>query len=144
MLRQFVLGAAVSVCNITIHALVMTLVVNVAQKASAIAIANRSLLLTGVMIATVSVLMAAHAAEVIVWAGAYLLVGAAPAGSSMVYFAFVNYTTLGYGDVVPVKEWQLLGPMTAMNGVLLFGWSTAVIFHVLRRTMASHGPVAAN
>jgi hypothetical protein len=25
--------------------------------------------------------------------------------------------------------------MTAMNGVLLFGWSTAVIFEVLRRTM---------
>jgi hypothetical protein len=56
-----------------------------------------------------------------------------------VYFAFVNYTTLGYGDIVPVKDWQLLGPMTAMNGVLLFGWSTAVIFEVLRRTMA-HAP----
>jgi hypothetical protein len=52
-----------------------------------------------------------------------------------VYFAFVNYTTLGYGDVIPVPAWQLLGPMTAMNGVLLFGWSTAVIFEVLRKIM---------
>jgi hypothetical protein len=140
MLRQFIWGAAVSVCNITIHALVMTVVVHVAQRTSAIAVANRSLLLPGVMIATVSVLMAAHAAEVIVWSAAYLLVGAAPAGSSMVYFAFVNYTTLGYGDITPLKEWQLLGPMTAMNGVLMFGWSTAVIFEVLRRTIASDGP----
>jgi hypothetical protein len=87
------------------------------------------------MIATVSVLMVAHACEVIVWAGAYRIVGAAPVSSNLVYFAFVNYTTLGYGDVVPVTDWQLLGPMTAMNGVLLFGWSTAVIFEVLRRTM---------
>jgi hypothetical protein len=45
------------------------------------------------------------------------------------------YTTLGYGDVTPVERWRLLGPMTAMNGVLLFGWSTAVIFEVLRKAM---------
>ena len=45
-------------------------------------------------------------------------------------------TTLGYGDVTPVARWRLLGPMTAMNGVLLFGWSTAVIFQGLRRTTA--------
>jgi hypothetical protein len=136
MLRQFILGAAVSVCNITIHALVMAVVVRVAQKAGAAAYTNRSLLLIGVMIATVSVLMVAHSAEVFVWALAYLLAGAVPPGGSLVYFAFVNYTTLGYGDITPVKDWQLLGPMTAMNGVLLFGWSTAVIFEVLRRTMA--------
>jgi hypothetical protein len=50
----------------------------------------------------------------------------------------VNYTTLGYGDVTPGERWRLLGPITAMNGVLMFGWSTAVIFEVLRRT-ARHG-----
>jgi hypothetical protein len=63
------------------------------------------------------------------------MVHAASAGADLVYFAFVNYTTLGYGDVIPVENWRLLGPVTAMNGVLLFGWSTAVIFEVLRRTM---------
>jgi Ion channel len=64
------------------------------------------------------------------------------------YFAFVNYTTLGYGDVTPIARWRLLGPMTAMNGVLLFGWSTAVIFEVLRRTVrlgaAAAGPDVMN
>jgi hypothetical protein len=48
------------------------------------------------------------------------------------YFAFVNYTTLGYGDILPAPEWRMLGPITALNGILLFGWSTAVIFEVLR------------
>jgi hypothetical protein len=80
--------------------------------------------------------MAAHASEVIVWSLAYGVVDAAPVGTDLLYFAFVNYTTLGYGDVVPVERWQLMGPMTAMNGVLLFGWSTAVIFEVLRKAMA--------
>jgi len=89
-----------------------------------------------VMIPVVSLLMAAHAMEVIVWSFAYAILDVAAADADLMYFAFVNYTTLGYGDIVPVERWRLLGPITAMNGVLLFGWSTAVIFEVLRRAIA--------
>jgi hypothetical protein len=32
---------------------------------------------------------------------------------------------------VPVERWHLIGSMTAVNDLLLFGWSTAVIFEVL-------------
>jgi len=135
MLRQFLVAGAISICNIAIHALVMTAVVRVAQGMNTKNVQHRSLFLIGTMIVTVSVLMAAHASEVMVWAAAYALLNVAPANINLVYFAFVNYTTLGYGDVVPVQEWQLLGPLTAMNGVLLFGWSTAVIFEVLRRAL---------
>jgi hypothetical protein len=135
MLRQFIVGTAVSVCNIAIHAMVMVAVIRVAYIAGESATSLQSLRLIGVMIATVSVLMAAHLAEVLVWSFSYAIVSAAPPGTDLTYFAFVNYTTLGYGDVTPVERWHLLGPMTAMNGVLLFGWSTAVIFAVLRRTM---------
>jgi ion channel len=46
------------------------------------------------------------------------------------------YTTLGYGDIVPNKEWRLLGPFT---GVLVLGWSTALMLELLRRT----GPATA-
>ncbi len=136
MLRQLMLGSAISICNITIHALVMTVLVRIAQRVSTVRTTSPSLLLTVVMIATVTILMAAHASEVVVWSMAYLIVEAVPPNNSNVYFAFVNYTTLGYGDIIPVKSWQLLGPMTAMNGVLLFGWSTAVIFEVLRKAIA--------
>ena len=136
MLDQLLVGTAVSICNITIHSLLMTAVVSVSRSTSTMRASHPSLLLTCVMIATALVLMAAHTCEVIVWALAYRIVDAAPAGSGLIYFAFVNYTTLGYGDVLPKADWQLLGPMTAMNGVLLFGWSTAVIFQVLSRAMA--------
>jgi hypothetical protein len=144
MLRQLLVGAAVSVCNIAIHALVAATVVQILSRiARANHAVRQSLRSTIVMIAmvsvvTVPVLMAAHFSEVLVWSLTYAIVGAAPAGADPVYFAFVNYTTLGYGDVTPVARWRLLGPITAMNGVLLFGWSTAVIFEVLRRT-ARHG-----
>jgi hypothetical protein len=138
MLRQFLVSIAVSAGNIAIHAIVMAAVLWVARLADERATSRQSLRLVAVMIATVSVLMAAHIAEVVVWSLAYMIVGAAPPGTDFIYFAFVNYTTLGYGDVTPVERWQLLGPMTAMNGVLLFGWSTAVIFAVLRSTMMTN------
>ena len=135
MLRQVLVGSAVSFCNIAIHACVMAAVIWAARVAGTITTSHQSLRMIVVMIATVSVLMAAHLAEIFVWALAYAMVGAAPPGSALIYFAFVNYTTLGYGDVTPVERWNLLGPMTAMNGVLMFGWSTAVLFEVLRRTL---------
>jgi len=112
MLRQFLMGGLTSVCNIVIHALVMTAVVRASQATAVKAASRPNLLLIAVMVATVSVLMAAHACEVIVWSLAYGLVDAAPSDTKLLYFAFVNYTTLGYGDVVPVERWQLLGPMT--------------------------------
>jgi Ion channel len=135
MLRQFFVGGGVSLINIAIHALVMTTVVRVAQATNAKVKSHTSLLLMAVMIPTVSVLMATHVLEVIVWSLAYSIVDAAAPGANLAYFAFVNYTTLGYGDILPVERWRLLGPITAMNGVLLFGWSTAVIFEVLRKTI---------
>ena len=137
MLRQYLVGAAASVCNIAIHALVMVAVIRVTRTVDEWATTHQTFRLIAVMIATVTVLMIAHLAEVLVWSLVYVMTSAAPDGSDLIYFAFVNYTTLGYGDVTPVQRWHLLGPMTAMNGVLLFGWSTAVIFEVLRRTMAS-------
>ncbi len=135
MLVQFLVGGIVCVSNITIHALVMTVVVRVARAWGTKKRSHPSLRLITAMIATVSVLMAAHVLEVFVWSLAYSIVDAAPAGTNLVYFAFVNYATLGYGDVIPVEGWRLLGPITAMNGALMFGWSTAVMYEVLQKTM---------
>ena len=136
MLRQFLVGAAATASTVAIHALIMAVVVWTVRRATVRRTDREQLRLIGIMIAAVLVLTTAHAAEVMVWALTYLLVDAAPPDADLVYFAFVNYTTLGYGDVVPVDRWRLLGPITAMNGVLMFGWSTAVIFEVLRKTSA--------
>ena len=139
MLRQYLVGAAASVCNIAIHALVMVAVIKVTRIADELVTRYQTFRLIAVMIAAVTVLMIAHLAEVLVWSLTYAIFGVAPEGSDIVYFAFVNYTTLGYGDVTPVVRWHLLGPMTAMNGVLLFGWSTAVLFEILRMTLQASG-----
>jgi hypothetical protein len=135
MVLQFLVGGIVSVINIMIHALVTVGAVGIARSARLRQTARPRLDLMVVMVRTAVALMVAHTLEVFVWALAYAVIGAAPAGSDLLYFAFVNYTTLGYGDVTPIRAWQLTGPMTAMNGILMFDWSTALLFEVLRKTL---------
>jgi hypothetical protein len=142
MLVQILVGASVSALNIVIHALLTVSTIRAARSVASRNTLHVWLRLMAIMIATVLVLMMAHTAEVFVWSAAYALVEAAPENADLSYFAFVNYTTLGYGDIIPVARWRLLAPMTAMNGVLLFGWSTAVIFEVLRKTISEHATFA--
>ena len=143
MALQFLVGGVISAVNIMIHALVTVGAVGIARSAGLRHTLWPRSHLMAVMVATAAVLMLAHTLEVFVWALAYAIVGAAPAGSDLLYFAFVNYTTLGYGDITPVQAWRLTGPMTAMNGILMFGWSTAVLFEVLRKTLEHLASVVA-
>ncbi|KWV60442.1 metal transporter [Bradyrhizobium macuxiense] len=135
MLFQLLMGAVVSAINIAIHSLVTVAVIGLLRTVALGASARNALQLAGVMVAAALVLMLGHTLEIAVWALAYWVLRVAPAGSDLLYFAFVNYTTLGYGDVTPVKEWLLIGPMAAMNGVMMFGWSTAILFEVLQKTI---------
>ena len=143
MLIQLLVGSLVSVTAIMIHALATILAISVARSAARQKGTYPRLHLMSVMVATVLVLMLAHTGEIFVWSLSYAIVGAAPDDSELLYFAFVNYTTLGYGDITPVKAWRLLGPMAAMNGILMFGWSTAVLFDVLLKTIEHLSAIAA-
>jgi hypothetical protein len=132
MLRQLAFGGAISLFNIGIHAVLVAWLILAAHRVARAAESARPILkLMTIAGSAAAVLMAGHVVEVGVWAAFYALAGVAPTAQPF-YFAFVNYTTLGYGDVVPVDEWRLVGPVTAANGVLLFGLSTAVLFEVLR------------
>jgi hypothetical protein len=118
-----------------VHALITLVAIGIARQAGLKHTSRPQSHLMIVMVVTALVLMIAHTVEIVVWSLAYAVVGAAPAGSNLLDFAFVNYTRLGYGDVTPLPEWRLIGPMTAMNGILMFGWSTAMLFEVLRKTV---------
>lgn len=132
---EFTVGVLISVLTIALHALATVVVVRLGRVASrSIAPRQRLATLIIVMAAAGTLLMVAHLLEVAVWAVLYALVGVTSEHDAY-YFAFVNFTTLGYGDLLPVFRWRVLGPMTAANGMLLFGWSTAVLFAVLSRAL---------
>lgn len=96
------------------------------------------------MILAVWVLMAMHILEIILWAVVYLqLVGITELQNmeTALYFSAVTYTTLGYGDIVLHDHWRIMSAIEAMCGIMLFGWSTAMLFAVVREIIRQVDPV---
>jgi len=81
----------------------------------------------------VSALLLMHLVEMGVWAAAFAMVGMLADFETALYFSLKSYTTVGYGDVLPPPSWRLVGPIEAAVGVLMLGWSTAVIVAALQR-----------
>ena len=54
------------------------------------------------------------------------------------YHSAVNYTTLGYGDIIMTPSWRFLGSLEAADGALMFGVSTAMIDAVIATLMQAH------
>ncbi|ODA66418.1 Ion channel [Methyloligella halotolerans] len=132
---ELFVGGGASAVNLVIHATLLAVIVRVVAALRHYRMLGPSVIQRTVVIYVAGLLLVmAHYLEVRVWAKTYEWVAAAPPDTPLVYFAFSNYTTLGYGDIIPVPAWRLLGPITALNGILLIGWSTALIYAVLRGT----------
>jgi hypothetical protein len=78
--------------------------------------------------------------EAVLWALLYLY---HPSSTSLTdthaafYFSMVTYTTLGYGDVVLTGDWRVLSAIQAATGVIIFGWTTALIYYYIQRIFKS-------
>jgi hypothetical protein len=79
-----------------------------------------------------------HLSQIAVWALALLMCGETSSFENAFYGSAQNYTALGYGDFVLSERWRLLGPLEAINGLLLFGLSTAVMFAIMSRLIATY------
>ncbi len=73
------------------------------------------------------------------WAAFMTVAGITAPNLTPFEFAFENYVALGYGDVVAGNGWRLIGPIMALNGLLLIGWSVAIIFEVMRMAELQFG-----
>ena len=71
--------------------------------------------------------------EVLVWASTYLALNAIQGLEKALYFSMVTFTTLGYGEIVLDEQWRLLASFEAANGIIMFGWSTAIVIAVVQR-----------
>ena len=82
---------------------------------------------------TALVLLASFLMQIALWAYVSILCGEFTAFEHAFYHSAVNYTTLGYGDLVMSERWRLLGPLEAANGVLMGGLAAAGLFAVLTK-----------
>ena len=81
-------------------------------------------------------LLMLHTVEVMVWSCVYVsldnLVEVTNFEEAM-YFSTVTFATLGYGDLVIYNQWRMLAAIQSMTGMLVFGWSAALLYAVVQR-----------
>lgn len=90
-----------------------------------------------------------HAVEILLYALCiYALIQYAHVGTlgqpgrvsldTVLYFSAETYTSLGYGDVIPVGQLRLLAGVEALNGLLLIGWSASYTYIAMERFWSSN------
>src|SRR5262249_32784755 len=134
MFLALLISTGVLLCSLLCYALVTAIIVRMVVRVlpgdhgelgfcKSVAVMMIVTLITAVM----------HVFEIALWAIAFLLCGEMTTFETAFYVSAENYTALGYGDIVLSQRWRLLGPLEAIDGLLLFGLSTAVLFAVLNR-----------
>jgi hypothetical protein len=71
--------------------------------------------------------------EATLWAAAFRTLGALPDGRSAMLYSLNALTSFGHTDLVLAPHWRLMGALEALNGVLLFGLTTAFLYGHIRR-----------
>jgi hypothetical protein len=86
-----------------------------------------------VMGVAVLLMTALHTIEGAAWAGAFLLLGAVPDAKSAMLYSLNAMTTYGHESVSLAPQWQMMGALEALNGMLLFGLTTAFLFAMIQQ-----------
>ena len=97
---------------------------------------------TGLFVKIAGWILFLHLSEIGIWAWFYLAQGAMPGMQAALYFSGVTYTTTGYGDLLLPTQWQLLGAVEALTGILMCGWSTAFFMAVVSRALDTRTTLA--
>lgn len=137
MLLNIIIGAILMVATTVIHAGGMMMVLSMIRKRERrveLRLRWRRVYKVGgivLMMFYISIL------EVLLWAITYLSLNAIDGFEEAFYFSMVTFTTLGYGDIVLHERWRVLGSFEAANGIIMFGWTTAIVIAVVQRTYFS-------
>lgn len=136
ILIPLAVGTSAVLCTILIHALALGATVNFFRHERRLGRAGSGFWIDlTIVVLTMSFAFAAHLVEIALWAGLLLVCGEFQEFGTAYYHSAVNYTTLGYGDLIMSPAWKLLGPLEAADGALMFGVSTAMIFAVTSRVI---------
>ena len=143
-LEEVLWGVVLLVVTIFVHAHATLLAITVYRRGPGEGsthpnhrIALIGLLSVGCMLSIV------HLIDVLIWACFFSLRGCFNTFGTSFYVALANYTTVGCSINFPQK-WQLLGPMSAGTGMLMFGWSAAILVTVAQRFREAGWPASRN
>ena len=87
-------------------------------------------------------LFTGHVLQFAIWAVLFVWLGEFSDFETAFYHSVVNFTSLGYGDIVMSEKWRLLGALEAANGILMFGLSSGGFLAVMLGLFNRHKIIA--
>lgn len=127
----YLAGLLVTLCCTFVQALLVACLVRVLHHPRLAGLKGRGLFFdTALICGSVAALFAGMVVQVAIWALLFYLsanVPEIPSFSRALYFSFVNFTSLGYGDITLSDETAILGPIEAANGIIQLGLSTSFL-----------------
>jgi hypothetical protein len=136
VLLPMLAGSITALCTILIHSVTLGVTVRFFRHERTLGRVGSVVWMNlGIFVLAISFAFVAHLIEIALWAALFVLCGEFKSFALAFYHSAVNYTTLGYGNLIMTPSWRLLGPLEAADGALMFGVSTAMIFAVAQRLM---------
>lgn len=135
---SLLVGLAATLGTIVIHGFVVhTIVMNLRRNLQRGVLGVRLWVNMAFIMSATLLALAGHLGEIVLWAFALDVSGAVTDISAAIYSSAGSYTTSG-SDIALPPRWKLLGPFEAVDGMLMFGVSTAFIFAVIQRLIHAH------
>jgi hypothetical protein len=76
-------------------------------------------------------LLSMHCLEAGAWAGLYWRIGALGDFQTSLLYSLNAFTSYGHENTQLSNNWRLLGAIESMNGVMIFGLTTAFLFNTM-------------
>lgn len=136
MMTQLLIGCFMIALTVVIHAFALDRLVTHLEKLGPLSFKHfKKNWEIPLMVFTVIGVFLTHVFQIWLWAVLYIYLEpeAIKDFETALYFSTSSFTTVGFGDVYLDKEWRLLSSFEAANGFILFGWSTAFIFEIIRK-----------
>ena len=128
MLRILLFGAPVMILCLVLQSIFVTIALRqygrIRRRPGALRSPWRNIALLAAIMLLVTI---GSLLQVMIWAVLFFAIGEFDRLEPAIYYSAVNFSTLGYGDIVMSVRWRLLGPLEAFNGILMFGVSTAMM-----------------
>lgn len=142
MIRLLLIGFAVISINVFFQAVTS---IYVSEKIISILNDSKKMLSNGkmlmILILSFFTFTILHVVHSLIWAVAFYMIPAIQGDftnfAETLYFSIVTFTSLGYGDIT-LSNWRLLSGFEAINGIMLIGWTTAIMFTILQNLFKNY------
>ena len=127
MTISLLMGSAVFVATVGIQVVAVLGLVRFLQRRNRLEKLHENLWVSAVALSGgMLIVFVGHLLQVGLWAGLFMWLGEFESYATAFYHSSVNFSSLGYGDIVMSEKWRLLGAMEATGGILMFGISTGL------------------